>query len=115
MENLFQEWAYVELMGHNKICGLVSEYKFGGESMIRVDVPEVGDIPKFSKLFNISAIYAITPMLEADAKAYAKIVKAVPLDQFDMSRILAAKMKQLEIESKTAYNDRDDEGDDIIF
>ena len=114
MENLFQEWAYVELMGHNKICGLVSEYKFGNESMIRVDVPEVGNIPKFSKLFNISAIYAITPMLEADAKAYANIVKAVPLDQFDMSRILAAKMKQLEIADELSA-EGDDDNDDMNF
>lgn len=36
-----QFWALVELMGHTRIAGLVTEVEFGGAKMIRVDVPEV--------------------------------------------------------------------------
>jgi hypothetical protein len=39
--------------------------------MIRIDVPKVGDAPRFSKLYNPSAIYGITPTDEATARAAA--------------------------------------------
>ncbi|MGC4059383.1 MAG: hypothetical protein QM749_00390 [Aquabacterium sp.] len=34
-------YAIVELFGHQKIAGHISEQTFGGQAMVRVDVPEV--------------------------------------------------------------------------
>lgn len=34
-------WAIVELFGHQRIAGRISEQVFGGTNLIRVDVPEV--------------------------------------------------------------------------
>lgn len=95
MDSNFQDWAYVELMGHNKIAGHVTEYKFGNQSMIRVDVPQIGDIPKFSKIFAVSAIYAITPLSEKDAIDYASKIKSKPLDVWDMNEIFQTRLKEL--------------------
>jgi hypothetical protein len=66
MEERFEIWALVELMGHNKIVGFVTEHKFGNQSMLRVDVPEVGNLPAFSKIIAVSAIYAINPLTESN-------------------------------------------------
>jgi hypothetical protein len=95
MDSYFQDWAFVELMGHNKIAGHVTEYKFGNQSMIRIDVPQIDDMPKFSKIFNVSAVYAITPLSEQDATDYARKIKAKPLDVFDMNDIFQTKIKEL--------------------
>lgn len=35
----FEGWAFLELMGHRKLAGHVSEATIGGGSFIRIDVP----------------------------------------------------------------------------
>ena len=35
----FEEWAVLELFGHQRLAGLVSEVQIGGASFVRVDVP----------------------------------------------------------------------------
>lgn len=95
MEHTFQEWALVELFGHNKIAGKVTEHKFGNQSILRVDVPAVGEIPAFTKIVNVSSIYAINPMTEADATDYAKTIKATPVERFDMQAMFQSRIDEL--------------------
>jgi len=33
-------WAYVEIMGHSRIAGRISERKFGVNVMLQIDVPD---------------------------------------------------------------------------
>lgn len=35
----FEGWAFLELMGHRKLAGYLSEASVGGASMLRIDVP----------------------------------------------------------------------------
>lgn len=95
MEEKFEIWALVELMGHNKIAGLLTEHKFGNQSMLRVDVPAIGDIPAFSKVFSVSAVYAINPVSEETARSYAGLLKAKPLDVWDMQQIFDQRIETL--------------------
>lgn len=95
MEEKFEVWALLELMGHNKIAGKVSEHKFGNTSMIRVDVPQVGEIPAFTKFLSVNALYAINPITEKDALEYATMLKKTPLDVWDMQTIFEAKIEEL--------------------
>jgi hypothetical protein len=67
MSDKFETWAIVELFGHNQIAGLLSEQTIGGQSFVRVDVPEV-DGKGFTKFYGNGAIYAITPVTEEVAK-----------------------------------------------
>lgn len=43
-------WGVVEIMGHQRYAGYVSEQTLGGAALIRVDVPEVSGRAAFSKL-----------------------------------------------------------------
>lgn len=95
MKEPFEAWALVELMGHNKIVGRVSEHQFGNQSMLRVDVPEIDGLPAFSKLVAISAVYAINPMTETDAIDYAKQIKAKPFDVWSMEQLFKDRIEEL--------------------
>jgi hypothetical protein len=74
----FDQWAIVEVMGHKKYAGRVTEQQIAGHGMVRVDVPEVkvGEKlqPEFTKLIGPASIYCITPVTEELArKAAARI------------------------------------------
>jgi hypothetical protein len=64
----FREWALVEVMGHQRFAGEVSEQQIAGAAFVRVDVPEWNGRQGFTRLFSPGAIYAITPCSEQTAK-----------------------------------------------
>jgi len=96
MENTFNEWALVELFGHNKIAGKVSEFKMGNDSMIRVDVPEIDEKhPAFTKIYSPKAVYGITPLSEQSAMGFVRSFKVKPIDIYDMQRVFESEIEKL--------------------
>lgn len=75
----FKGWVLVELMGRQALAGYASETTVAGARLLRMDVPETKDAPAFTKLLGVSAIYAITPLSEQDARSSAAWIQAVPL------------------------------------
>lgn len=84
----FREWCIVELMGHSQIAGLVSEQALGGETFIRVDVPETSRTSAFTKMYGKGAIYAITPTDETTARAFIASVWQPPVNHFTLQKML---------------------------
>lgn len=72
-------WAIVEVMGHTRYAGRVSEYTGLGVPLVRVEVPAVDGVPRFEKLLGASAIFRITPCDEAAATEAAKQFRVRPL------------------------------------
>lgn len=83
----FNEWAKVELMGHNVIVGRVSEATLAGGAFLRVDVPAIGDQQAFTKYISPAAIYAISPISEAVARALVERYRPEPVSRFEMPQI----------------------------
>jgi hypothetical protein len=75
----FEGWAIVELFGHNQIAGYVTDAPQFGTSMMRVDVPEVGINPGYTKFFGGGAIYAVTPTTEEVARVAAHQLDVRPV------------------------------------
>ena len=88
----FEAWAIVEIFGHQKFAGKVSEFALGGCNFVRVDVPEipgrlakpgvrVGNArhPAFTKLFGQGAIYSITLVSEETARRANEQIQPEPI------------------------------------
>lgn len=84
----FEAWAIIEIFGHQKFAGRVSEYAIGGCNFVRVDVPELPKTkssevqPAFTKLFGQGAIYSITLVSEPVARAVAATIRPEPLSVY---------------------------------
>ena len=100
-------WAIVEVMGHRRFAGRVTEQVIGGQSFVRIDVPECGpDRPPFSKLFGSGAIYCISPVTEDLAKAAASRAYEAPVSEYD----LPAEWRE-KIHAKALVGPAEDESD----
>lgn len=78
-EDKFESWAILEIMGHDRYAGLVTEQAIGGCAFVRVDVPAIDDLPEFCKLFGSSAIFSITPVTKEVAIEAIKRFRAKPI------------------------------------
>ena len=78
----FDSWAIVEVFGHQKFAGRVTEQALGGASFVRVDVPAVNGSSAFTKLFGASAIYSITPVSEDLARKAVQACHSEPISVY---------------------------------
>lgn len=109
MSEKFSQWAIVELFGHTKISGLITEQTIGGNSFIRVDVPKLNDQQPFTKLFSQGAIYSITFVDEETATLAAKSYQEKPIDVWSI-------MKMIEDKKSISYNENlEDNEEDELF
>lgn len=96
-QQAFDEWAILELFGHQRLAGRVTAINLSGAAFVRVDVPdiekEIGAPAKLSKLLNPSAIYSITPVTEETARAAAKSCSAAPVSRWDIQELIDRESK----------------------
>jgi hypothetical protein len=76
-------WALVELFGHQRIVGYVSEQTFGTGVLFRVDVPDLmkeGKVARkgFTRYFGLGSIYSITPVDEQTVKQLLPTIDGTP-------------------------------------
>lgn len=90
----FEHWALVELFGHQRIAGKVTEAEIGGGKFIRVDVPAIGTQQPITKYYGPAAIYGITPVTEETAIALAGRIDAMPVPAWDARQLLGDKKPQ---------------------
>ncbi len=75
-------WAIIDLFGHQKIAGFITEAEIGGCSFVRVDVPEVEGSEALTKFYGNGAIYSMTPVSEELVKVFVKRFKPAPLNVY---------------------------------
>lgn len=90
----FDQWCILEVMGHQKFAGRVTEQAIAGSSFIRIDVPETTRHGPFSKLFGAGSIYALTPVEEAIARGVAESLGVAPLNVYELPEAMREKLRQ---------------------
>lgn len=96
------QWAVVELFGHARIAGRISEQTIGGQSFVRIDVPTVkyvergyGGEPEtehviaaHTRSFGAGAIYSINWVDEPAATLAAHSIKHAPISPYALKDAL---------------------------
>ena len=112
-ENGFDSWALVELMGHQRITGRVTEAQIGGCKFVRVDVPESEGKQPLTKYLGPSSIYGITPLDEKTARALAKQLSPEPISKWEASRLLEPQQPAPKTLPGSTADDEDEAEDDF--
>lgn len=82
----FEAWGIVDLFGHQRLAGRITEQAIGGCSFVRVDVPAVDGQAEHTRLFGNGAIYGISFTSEDVARQVAQALKARPVSPWDLPR-----------------------------
>lgn len=85
MPDPYEGWTILELFGHRRLAGYVTEAEIGGGKFIRIDVPGPADgDPVATQLYGPAAIYCMTPTTEAMARAVAKSCQPAPVQRWEI-------------------------------
>lgn len=96
-EKTYEGWAIVELMGHRRLGGYVTEAEIAGAAMLRLDIPEneIVDVPDVllgtppadvyaTQFYSGAALYCLTPVTETMARAIRS--RPRPVEQWELPR-----------------------------
>lgn len=83
-DKLFSGWAIVELMGHVRIAGRVSEEEHFGAKLGRIDIPDKDGFT--TQFFGGGSVYRMTPTTEEIARKVAESSQPEPVYAWDLRR-----------------------------
>lgn len=99
--NGFAQWAILELMGHCRIAGLVTEATIAGAGFLRIDIFRgKEENPLATQFYNPSSVYGVSPVEECVARGLMERQFEAPVQRYE-----------LPAESSEHYNPRTPDGD----
>jgi hypothetical protein len=81
----FEGWAFLELMGHRRLAGKITEATAAGVALLRLDV-YCGDAPtpEVTQFYSAAAIYCVTPSTENLCRAFALQARPRPVAAYEL-------------------------------
>lgn len=83
-ENGFGVWAILELMGHVKVAGYVTEEELFGTKIGRIDIPADEESDAITQYFGGASVYRLTPVSEDVARAFARRSRPRPVHVYEL-------------------------------
>lgn len=80
----FEGWAILELMGHRRLAGYVTEQEIAGAGMLRIDVPGEGEEVQATQFYSPSSLYCLTPVTEEVARGLAARTRPAPVQRWEL-------------------------------
>ena len=103
MADRFEQWGVIEVMGHQRAAGRISEEVVAGANLLRVDVPT--DAHNFRTVYyGASAIYALHVTGEEEARKMAARSGAKPPFAYELEQ---AAPPRLPLEHHADHEDDD--------
>lgn len=79
------EWAIVELFGHVRTAGRISEVERFGGKMMRLDVPGDGGGIAATQYLGNAALYRVTVTTEEIARQVAQLARPEPVHRWELT------------------------------
>lgn len=105
-EVTFSQWCIVELMGHVRMAGLLTEAEHFGAKLGRLDIPQP-DGTLATTFFGGASVYRISPTTEAIARAVALLDRPAPVHHWELPAPQS-------VGQPASMADQDDDDDDEI-
>jgi hypothetical protein len=105
----FDCWAVLELFGHVRLAGRVTEASIGGCSFLRVDVPKEDGEIDFTRYFGNGAIYSMTPVTEEVARRVGNGSAQAPVKPWEMPRPALTSGGERDDDPRDDDDDHDDD------
>ena len=106
-------WAIIELMGHVRMAGKVSEVERYGSKVGRIDIPDGAGFR--TQFFGGTSVYRETPCSEDVARAVASQSMPQPIHTWEMPRLMppAGTPPDDADNAESCCNDYGDPNDDV--
>lgn len=75
----FEGWVVLELMGHRRLAGFLTEQTIAGSGFLRIDIPSN---PPVTQLYSPQSVYCVTPTTEAVARRAATSLDVGPVEEW---------------------------------
>jgi hypothetical protein len=114
MAETFDSWAVLELMGHVRMAGRVTEEERFGSKMGRIDVPGPDD--SFTTVyFGGASVYRMTPTTEEIARSVAGHNQPRPVSLYELPKPAVAKEDEMAYDRihSGEWDDPQDDEDDL--
>lgn len=82
-EETYAQWSILELLGHRRLAGFVSEQEIAGKGFLRIDVPGPDDTT-VTQFYSPDSVYGLTPTTEDVARRVAAISKPAPVSRWEL-------------------------------
>lgn len=106
-------WSVLELMGHRRLGGYVSETTLAGGAFLRIDVPGDADGEVHStQYYSPGSVYCLTPCSEEAAKIVARKSRPEPVHQWELPRPRGQNGEDIHAERDYGRDDDDDDDDE---
>lgn len=110
---VYEGWTILELMGHRRLGGYVTEVNIAGAGFLRIDVPGADGTPVASQFYPPSSVYCLTPVAEAMARAVALRNQPQPVSRWELPQPTEPDDGDPASWASTARNGDDDDVDDV--
>ena len=111
-ETRFESWGILEIMGHQRVAGRISERAIGGSNLLQVDIPQADDTFR-TVFYGSSAIYALHVTDETAARACAKVSGTRPTYAWELEN--AQQRLSAPADDSVSASDADCDDDEICF
>jgi hypothetical protein len=106
-EEKFEQWAILELMGHRRLAGKVTDAEIGGGAFIRIDIP-MRNGENSTQFYSPGAVYCITPTTEEIACKMAMTYQPEPVNRWEFAQLESPAPEQ----SNDMFGDYNGDDDD---
>ncbi len=83
-EGSFEGWVILEVMGHRKLGGYLTEQTIAGKAFIRLDVTNTKGKQTATQFYSPESVYCITPTTEKIAVGYGTNNQPQPVQWWEL-------------------------------